>query len=1415
MTDPSQSFAGLSLPEKRMLLAELLREKTNQTQPVYPLSQGQRGLWYLYQTDRTSPAYNISFPCQIRSRLDLVEFRRVMQVLVDRHSALRTTFEEHGGELFQRVHVNVPVALDVTDATSWAEETLRGRLEEEVHRPFDLERGPLLRMHLFTRAANEHIFLVVAHHIVGDFWSLVLIMEDIRTLYRVDRGNRDGDDGRERALPPLTSTYRDFVRWQADMLAGPEGQRLGAYWERQLQGVTPVLQLATDRPRPPQLTHRGGAARCRLDPKLTRQLKELAAREHVTLYTVLLAAFQVLLGRYSGQDDFVVGSPFACRSRPEFAGIVGYFINMLPLRANLSGDPTFRTLLRQTGATILEALEHQDYPFPMLVERVRAWSPDYARTLRDTSRTPLFQAAFTLEKAHLPAQVGAARFFLPGTVRAGAANRTVRPSGSDLQTEPYPVQQRTCSSDLEMVLEEGDGAIEGMLRYGTDLFDTVTIERMVGHYQTLLGGLAADPDSRLSRLPLLTEQDRRQVVHEWNQTAADYPQDLCLHQLFEQQAARAPAAVALSRGDWTLSYGQLDAWANRLGQRLRRLGVGPGTLVALCLERSPEMVASILATLKSGAAFVPLDPASPGERMRAILDDVQTPVILTQSHLANRLREITDCRIEIVDWNGPYSFDTQQVPICPSVRPSDLAYVIYTSGSTGQPKGVMVEHRAVCNTVWWHQQVLTVREEDRVLLMVPYFFDAALCIIGPALAGGARLVLAEPGEEFDPSRLLERVAHEGVTILPIPPRVLGLMLDGPFRQACQAVRLVFCGGEPMPPELPARLFDRLDVPVYNLYGPTEAAIDATYWACRRDDPRRVIPIGRPIANVQVYVLDSHMLPVPVGVPGELYIGGAGLARGYLNDPRLTAERFLPNPFSSVPGARLYRTGDSGRWLAEGSVEFLGRLDQQVKLRGYRIELGEIEAALAEHPAVREAAVTVHTDAAGEQRLVAYVVGQEEGRPPAADVLRRHLKEKLPDYMTPSTFVSLPALPHTTTGKVDRKALPDPVRARPEAAPPHVPPSNPLEEFLVGLWREVLRVDHVGVEDNFFELGGNSIQAAMMINRLQDKLGERVSTVAMFDAPTIASFVRNLVQAFPEAISRVFGQELPGAGDMPASAAGATALDRSSALDSLVVPLQPDGSRPPFFVVHPPGGIVVCYQLLAQHLGREQPTYGVRARGLHGESELPTSLQDMAAEYVRAIRAVQPMGPYHLGGWSMGGVVAYEMAQQLRAQGQSVGLLALLDTIIPYNSANKDCAEGPNQSGREYGLDVTMEELDRLGPNEQLPYLWQHVRKLGLVDEDTPPALVGQILDDLKRLFHAHLVLANDYAIRPYPGRITLFRPAEAPVVVPTSADRNWGKRAAAVEVHFVPGQHHSMVKEPHVRVLAEKLAACLQAATRA
>lgn len=1375
-----------------MLLAQLLQERAKRG-TTFPMSEGQKGLWLLQQMEPGNPAYNISLPVRFRSHLNVAALRETLARLIQRHAGLRTTFAERDGELVQSVHDSMPVVLEQVDAGTWSEEELQGQLERAVMAPFDLAQGPLLRTHLFARAPDDHIVLTVAHHIVIDFWSLVILLMEIRQIYPAACA------GSESTLPPVTSNYADFVQWQSRLLASDRGEQLAGYWKGQLAGVPHVLELPVDRQRPRRFSSRGGVVSCHLSEILTRDVNELAAREKVTIYTLLLAAFQVLLGRFSGQRDFVIGTPFVGRSQKEFEDTVGYFVNLLPIRASVHGELTFRQLLQEVSATVMGALEHQDYPFSRIVELLQV--------TRDPSRPPLVQATFTLERSQRQEEAGRGRFLFP--------NAKAHVDVGGLVGEAHYVKQRACRHELELVLEQASGTINGLLCYCADLFDKSMMERMVERYQMLLRRAVANPDTPLSQLSWFADGECARVVHEWNQTAVEFSGNLCLHRLFQQQAARTPDAIAMVSGGRQYSYRQLDAWTDRLARKIVARGAKPGQHVAVCLDRSSEEIAVILAILKAGAAFVPLDPNCPADRLRTVLAELDAVLVVGQQENLERLEEMagdTPAMTSRMLLNAGEQ-DHDPGPPETDVQPRDLAYVIYTSGSTGRPKGVMVEHQAICNTIQWRSHALPVGTDDRVLMLLPCFFDASLAIIFSTLTQGGCLVLAPPGAELNPATLLDLAIRERVSVLPSVPRLLQVLVDHPLIGQLEKLRQVQVGGEALPLDLCQRIVTELNVSLANMYGPTEAAVETCCWTCQPGDQPVSVSIGRPIANAQTYVLDADQQPVPVGVPGELYIGGAGLARGYLNDRRQTAERFLSNPLPGTPGERVYRTGDCCRWLADGTLEFLGRLDQQVKLRGYRIELAEIEHVLAAHAAVREAAVAVHASRSREPRLVGYIVPADKDSLVDEDGLRRDLLRTLPPYMVPAVFETLESLPRTASGKLDRQSLPNP-RQRTRSRRPFVAPSTPLEHFLVDACQKTLNVERVGLRDSFYELGGTSIQGATLLAMLQEELGDRIQTTALFDLTEIGDLSNYVARHHAETVAVRFGAEsaLLSArderGGRSADNPAQPGVVREQVTD-LIVPIQPEGCQTPLFMVHPPGGIVVCYQPLAHCLGGDQPLYGIRARGLHGEADLPTDLREMAAEYVEAMRAVCPTGPYCLGGWSLGGVVAYEMAQQLRRQGEAIRVLLLLDTTIPQGAANQQYLTGETSTGLEYGLDVTLEQLGELGPDQQLPYLWDHARKLGVIDEAAPESLVKQVLSDLKRLFHSHLQLASQYAIKPYPGRIILMRPLDAPVEVATTPDRGWRQLARDVDVHFVPGQHHSMVKEPHVKVLARKLQACL------
>ena len=1061
----------------------------------YPLSHGQRALWSLQQLASKGVAYNVAHAVRIRTELDVPALRRAFQKLVDRHPALRTTFAAPHREPVQRVYKHTEVCFRVEDASTWSEAYLNDRLAEEIYRPFDLERGPLMRVNIFSLSPQEYLLLLMMHHIVTDMWSLALIMYEVSQFYREEV------TGEPPTLKPLRAQYTDYVRWQAEMLAGPEGERLWAYWQKQLAGELPVLNLPTDRPRPPVQTDRGAAQSVRFSAELTQALKSLSKAHGATLYMTVLAAFQVLLHRYTGQEDILIGSPKAGRSR-KVARMVGYFINPVVLRADLSGNLTFSTFLRHVRQTVLDAFEHDAYPFPLLVERLQP--------ARDPSRSPLVQVMFSWQKTTRLVNSQRMTSFALGE-RGGGMKL------GGLQLEAVALEQRVTPFDLTLLMAEADRELGAAVEYNVDLFDAATIRRMLGHLRTILESIVADPDQRISALPLLTEGERRQLLVEWNDTAADYPQGQCVHQLFEAQAERTPDAVAVVYEGEQLTYRELNRRANQLAHCLRKLGVGPEVLVGISVERSLEMVVGLLGILKAGGAYMPLDPTYPQERLAFMLEDTRVSVLLTQAHLVEQLpapritqyasRNTHHATRKIIRLDADWETIAQESAenSISSVTPDNLAYVIYTSGSTGKPKGTLLQHRGLSNFASAYVQDLDIGPDSRVLQFASFSFDASLAEIFMALLAGATLCLVRRDTLISVPDLHRLLRDRMISTAILPPSILSILPA----EGLPPLRTLVSAGEACSPDIVARWSSGRRF--FNAYGPTEATVGPTWYLVRDTSERATnVPIGRPIANTQVYLLDPYLQPVPIGVAGELHIGGVGLARGYLNRSELTAERFIPDPFSDEPGARLYKTGDLARYRPDGNIDFLGRTDHQVKVRGLRIELGEIEAVLEGHPVVRRAVALAREDTPGDKRLVAYVVPEGEDAPNVGE-LRGFLKERLPDYMVPSAFVTLEALPLTPNGKVDRQALPAPDGARPELEATYVVPQTGVERAIAAVWQEALNVEKVGIYDNFFDLGGHSLMMVMVHNRLQEMFDRDLSVVEMFRYPTISALAEYLTQ----------------------------------------------------------------------------------------------------------------------------------------------------------------------------------------------------------------------------------------------------------------------------------------------------------------
>ncbi len=1010
-----------------------------------PLSYAQQRLWFLDQLEGENATYNMPAAVRLEGRLNIVALEQSLQEIVQRHETLRTTFPMKNGEpVVQMLSVSSEPLPIINLVALPNKELVEKRLvSEEAKRPFDLSKGPLLRTTLLQLGINSHILLVTMHHIISDGWSVGLLIRELSTLYEAFSQKKSSP------LPPLPIQYIDFAHWQRQWLTGAILERQINYWQQQLAGSPARLELPTDYPRPPIKTFRGNIQAFEIPTDISQQLTHISQQSDVTLFMTLLAAFVTLLSRYSGQQDIIVGTPIANRNRSEIEPLIGFFINTLVLRTQLSGNPRFTELLAQVKQVCVEAYDHQDVPFEQLVDALQPG--------RNLSHSPLFQVMLVLQNT--PAE----QLKLSGLTMSRLA-----------------LEHLTAKFDLTLSLEETPQGLVGSIEYSTDLFKADTIARMVGHFQTLLAGIVAQPTQSIAQLPLLTEPEKHQLLVEWNNTFAAYPQQQCLHQQFEAQVERTPEAIAVVFDDQHLSYAALNQKANQLAHYLQTLNVKPEVLVGICIERSLEMIIGVLGILKAGGAYVPLDPNYPKERLTFLLEDAKVPVLLTLQQIA---LEWPTQHTQVVCLDSDWDSIRQRPDNNPisEVTPNHLAYVIYTSGSTGKPKGVLVTHynvtRLFAATYSWFQ----FNEHDVWTLFHSYAFDFSVWELWGALLYGGRLVVVPYWISRSPEAFYELLGAQGVTVLNQTPSAFRQLIQAEERLGISDelhLRWIIFGGEALEFQSLKPWFARhgdQKPQLVNMYGITETTVHVTYRPLTQADlnsPGSVI--GWPIPDLQAYLLDRYLQLVPIGVPGELHIGGAGLARGYLNRPELSTERFINNPFRPEPEARLYKTGDLARYLPDGQLEYLGRVDNQVKIRGFRIELGEIEAALMQSAGVQQTVVTVQTDSEHHKTLVAYVVPNQSAAALTVHELRQHLKKQLPDYMVPATFVMLDRLPLTAHGKVDYRALPAP-DATPVASAATVAPRTLEEEVLASIWTEVLNLKaEISIDDNFFELGGDSI-----------------------------------------------------------------------------------------------------------------------------------------------------------------------------------------------------------------------------------------------------------------------------------------------------------------------------------------------------
>ena len=1437
---PRETQDGASLSqlkpggEERLEVIQITGREVADPSTSFPLSFSQERLWFLEKLAPGTPLYNVpAITCLIRGALDVTALEKVLGEIARRHATLRTTFEEAEGQPVQRVHPWQPFSLPVIDLAHLLVEERQARAlnqaAESVRRPFDLVNGPLFRAILFRLGPEDHLFTLPLHHIIADGWSVGQLAQEMESLYAAFV------QGEPSPLPELPIQYGDFAAWQRKRLLGQPLDELLDYWKEQLTSLPPALELRTDSPRPAVQTFAGVRAPFALPESTLAGLKELSRKHSVTLFMTLLAAFQTLLYRHTGQEDFAVGTPIAGRSQPETRCLIGFFANTLVFRNKLSGDLKFSDLLTRVRETALGAYEHQDMPFEKLVEVVQ---PE-----RSLGRSPLFQVMFILQNEPAPV-----------------------PRLAGLEVTPIDIDTGTSKFDLSVSLIERSGSLTGWFEYNTDLFRPETIYSMQDHFRILLEGVLGEGEHTLDELPLLSAAEQEQVLSRWNATQSHYPEEACLPELFEAQAGRTPDQPAVIFGSQSLSYRELNQRANGLAHRLRQLGVGPDVLVAVCLERSIEMAVAVLGVLKAGGATVPLDPGYPAERLAAVLSDACAPVLLTQSRLAGQLPEHSGQALDLdcIDWQA-----LEQPPEWIST-PENLAYVIYTSGSTGRPKGIAMPHQPLVNLVHWQLSHWTLPAPARTLQFASLSFDVSFQEIFSTWCSGGTLYMIPEELRRDPPALLSFLSEQQIERLFLPFVALQQLAEA-FETCAQDgrpqnLRDVITAGEQLQitPQILCLFASLEGCALHNHYGPTEAHVVTAFTleGAPKEWPR-LPPIGRPIDNTQIYILNPRLQPVPVGCAGELYIGGVCLSRGYLNRPDLTAQRFVeieafwagdarePGlPASGQEKIRVYRTGDLARFLPDGNIEYLGRADDQVKIRGFRVEPGEIEVLMGKHPAVQEVVVVPRRSPAGDQRLVAYVVEKEgssgkhddrEGADPPgnssrdlASELKELARQYLPDYMLPSAFVFPSALPLTPSGKINRRALPEPDWGGTVALGSATPPQSLLEKQVGAIWAELLGAAPQDVHTSFFDAGGHSLLALRLVSRMQQVLGVEV--------PLRQLFVDSSVAGLASAVDAL----RPKANWSPAELGWTVGAEPDRAfLPPSLVAIQPYGDRPPFFCIHPAGGLVYLYYELAYQIGLDQPFWGVQDMSLSGLAEPHPRVEDYAAEHLRSIQAFQPQGPYYLGGWSFGGLIAYEIACRLVQQGEQVAFLALFDTEAPrafslasfwkklafgwrhlsaYTAGTREAItflqDGWYLAGRY--VNRKKQNGERLNFAEQLRLLRLFLLRDSFLKGTDAEKLMAEnpVLMEVTvpttstrsflKVFRSHERIYHRYRPSPYPGKVTFFqgdhRSARRVLLYGDDETLGWEKLATGgLEMCMVPGNHMVLFQKPYVQELARIL----------
>lgn len=1325
-----------------------------------PTAFSQERMWFVQQLQPENSAYNIVIPVRLTGNLNMNALEWALHQVIQRHESLRTIITTIAGVAYQVILPQINLTPKIVDLRHLPENEREAALfnlaEEHAARPFVLDKSPLLRVLLVRWQDDVHFVQITVHHAVFDAWSTSILGREIVQLYE-SRIN-----GHAPVLPDMTIQYADFAAWQRQWIRGEFLQSQLNYWVKKMKDV-PALSLPTDRPRPPEQTYYGTFQSIEPSADVFDAIRRLSRTHNTTPFMVFMAAFQTLLYRYTGQIDFAVGTPIANRHNLAGENIIGTLVNTLVFRADLSGKPTFSQLLQTVRQTALEAYAHQDLPFEKLVLETK---PD-----RKLSYAPLFQVM--LDYINVP---------VPNQTFAG------------LTWELMDVDRHGAQFDMTLAVLDTKETRRISVEYNTDLFDATTITRFLEHYQILLTSIVKNPDTPISQLPILSPQEKHTLLTVLNDTQVAYPKNTLVHQLFEIQAAKNPEKVAVIFQGQSLTYGALNARATQLAKYLQRQGVTPGQYVGIALHRSLDMVVAVLGILKAGGAYLPLDPAFPPKRLAYMLEDSRAEIIVTQTDLADWLAEIAPAsasEIICIDANWQIYVPPHSKIRMYAVDSRKPAYIIYTSGSTGNPKGVQVSHQNVVNFLHAMQEQPGFTADDHILSVTTLSFDISVLEIFLPLVTGASLEIVSGETTRNGKALVRQLNAANATVMQATPVTWRMMIQAGWQGSPRLKAL--CGGEALPVDLATQLLPRVDE-LWNMYGPTETTVWSTVMHIQNASK---ITIGHPIANTQIYILDEEYQPVPIGVVGELYIGGDGVTIGYLHQEALTAERFLKNPFIPVAEARMYRTGDLARYLPDGNIEFLGRVDHQVKVRGFRVELGEIESILSTHPDVRQVVVfALHS-----QQLAAYIVTQS-GSPLATHDIRHFLQLHLPDYMIPAYFLFVDEFPLTPNGKVDRKKLPVPEHIHLNTEHTFIAPRTPTEKKLVEIWERLLSVEPVGVTDDFFEIGGSSLLALQLFERIEATFHVSLPLSGLFRGATIEYL--------------------------------AALIEESDDSWSPLVPIQPEGDTPPFFCVHGITGDVLWFRELASHLAPDYPFYGIQALGLDGKSPPFSDIEKMAAYYLDEIQKIQPEGPYFLGGASFGGTVALEMSQQLLKQGHQVGLLVIFDHYPPnitsnakYNVVQQVVAGWRMLSNvprwvYNFGhLDFTAMVarvrrkiniiIKRYSTREKM----QHQRSTGMVNAEDLIDYAASLPEYRKQLIEEHYRAISAYQPQPYAGRVLLFRAKAQSLFNHTDPVFGWRTLAGnGVEVKDIPGSHERIFTAPNVETLAYELKCSLAETSR-